>query len=701
MEPMKNRGCTDVVCLLLFSVFLAGWGGVSYMAFTTGNPELIVYPSNSSGFICGRGDNKNKEYVMFHDLTKCLGISAALGCSTPQVCVENCPSEESSLKACLLLSPGGLGCNGLLETYREYCLPMTDAEWEEAKKDPDNLMKNRICPSYTLSSIPVIGRCVPDFGIIENLPEKNTTITDGDGGKLQDEDGNTIDAEGVFKVIKYLTELLNAREIAEKLWADLISSWYLILGGQVVSLVVSFLWILLLRFLTGPMIYLSILSTLGLMGVSTAYSWIKYSSIQESQEGEGIFDINPITSDLSTYLALRDTWLVFFVLSMVIFVIVLLIIIFLRSRISLAIELIKESSKAVSSIISSLFFPVMPFILQALVVGYFCIVAAYLASSGKQEYVVAYADDCPEGGPENGDACEPETFSIDSSSTCEPKCIFNAFTPSDLSNYLQIYNLFGLFWGLFFVSAFGEMVLAGAFASWYWALDKSRDVPTFALTASTARTTRYHLGTLAFGSLIIAILRMIRVMLQYIEDKIKEKGMDNIFTKIVLCLCKCGFWCLEKFMKFLNRNAFIITASYGYNFCKSAKEAFGLIFRNLARVAVLDKVTDFVLFLGKITVVSSVCIASFYVFSGSLNGKLPLDLEAPSLNYYFVPIIIITISAYMIATCFFSVFTMAVDTIFLCFLLDIEKNENEENPVYHMSKKLMQIHGLKNAKKTN
>jgi hypothetical protein len=30
------------------------------------------------------------------------------------------------------------------------------------------------------------------------------------------------------------------------------------------------------------------------------------------------------------------------------------------------------------------------------------------------------------------------------------------------TNYLHLYNLFGLFWGLFFASALGEMVLAGS-----------------------------------------------------------------------------------------------------------------------------------------------------------------------------------------------------------------------------------------------
>ena len=37
---------------------------------------------------------------------------------------------------------------------------------------------------------------------------------------------------------------------------------------------------------------------------------------------------------------------------------------------------------------------------------------------------------------------------------------------------MQVYHLFGWFWLMNFIVAFGECVLAGAFASWYWAWDK-------------------------------------------------------------------------------------------------------------------------------------------------------------------------------------------------------------------------------------
>ena len=68
-------------------------------------------------------------------------------------------------------------------------------------------------------------------------------------------------------------------------------------------------------------------------------------------------------------------------------------------------------------------------------------------------------------------------------------------------------------------------------------------------------------------------------------------------------------------MKSINRNAYIMTAVYGKNFCTSARDAFFLLMRNAIRAFVLDKVTDFLLFMGKLVIVGGVAISSFYVFA--------------------------------------------------------------------------------------
>lgn len=108
---------------------------------------------------------------------------------------------------------------------------------------------------------------------------------------------------------------------------------------------------------------------------------------------------------------------------------------------------------------------------------------------------------------------------------------------------LQFYNVFLFFWCANFVIALGQMTLAGAFASYYWAFSKPDDIPTFPVFSSLGRSLRfvlfcvsfiylfllnqevlgfrYHTGTLAFGALILSIVQLIRVLLEYLDHKLK------------------------------------------------------------------------------------------------------------------------------------------------------------------------------------
>ena len=55
---------------------------------------------------------------------------------------------------------------------------------------------------------------------------------------------------------------------------------------------------------------------------------------------------------------------------------------------------------------------------------------------------------------------------------------------------LQFYNVFLFFWCANFVTALGQMTLAGAFASYYWAFVKPDDMPAFPVFSSLGRSLR-------------------------------------------------------------------------------------------------------------------------------------------------------------------------------------------------------------------
>lgn len=71
---------------------------------------------------------------------------------------------------------------------------------------------------------------------------------------------------------------------------------------------------------------------------------------------------------------------------------------------------------------------------------------------------------------------------------------------------------------------------------------------------------RYHLGTAAFGSLVIAIVQIIRAMLAYTQAKLEAMTRSSTdfvtrLAKALMCCCQCCLCCLEKVLKFISSNA--------------------------------------------------------------------------------------------------------------------------------------------------
>lgn len=77
------------------------------------------------------------------------------------------------------------------------------------------------------------------------------------------------------------------------------------------------------------------------------------------------------------------------------------------------------------------------------------------------------------------------------------------------------------------------------------------------VTRSTCSLIRHHLGTVAFGSLIIGFVSFLRAIFAYTAKYLQK--YDNAWMRALLCCCHCCLWCLENVLKFLTRNAYIET----------------------------------------------------------------------------------------------------------------------------------------------
>ncbi|KAG5894972.1 hypothetical protein JTB14_009705 [Gonioctena quinquepunctata] len=650
--PLKRRSCTDVLCLAFFLVFVAVWIGIGLYAITNGDPSMLLVPKDSKGRRCGKDfDVLDKPYLLFHDLTKCI-VSASVpfsGCQTPQVCVKQCPTDFY------------VDGNPKPLNFQEYCV------------------EDDTCPKWLLPSTPFQKRCIPTMAgfneTIQNLIQVNTTVLE--------------------KSISQIKLLAKADEVGQNIVEDIMHSWWKILIGILMALLACIVYILILRWTAAVVVWISVFGVIVALAVGVYFTAVKYKEFQDKLNDPGLFD-----GDRPEVKTSRDLWLAGLIILSTILVIILLMLIFLRKRIVLAIALIEEGSKAVSSVTASLFFPIIPWILQVGIIVYFVAVAIYLSSTGQPLYKAKVTEACASAsGIKLNSVCDQNAFpaktfnspiTTTKTACANASCLYIKLENDALFPYLQAYNIFGFFWLAFFVSALGQMVLASVFAQWYWTFNK-RTLPFFAVTSALRRTLRFHMGTLAFGSLIVAICRMIRVILEYIDHKVKK--YDNELTRAIMCFFKCFFYCLEKFLRFINKNAYIMCAVHGKNFCASAKDAFMLLMRNVIRVFVLDKVTDFLFFLSKLLLTMGVGAVAYVLFATDLTPKL---IDNSGIHYGLVPVVIIMVSTFLIATLFFSVYSMAVDTLFMCFLEDSERNDGSSEKPFYMSKNLMKILGKKN-----
>ncbi|XP_068106385.1 choline transporter-like protein 4 [Hyperolius riggenbachi] len=675
--PIKNRSCTDIICCILFMVFILGYIVVGIIAWLYGDPRQVIYPRNSTGFYCGFGENKDKPYVLYYDLLKCItgtNILAAsmngLQCPTTQVCVAACPSTFQWPA----ISPKlDVAFNQI------YCDPKINLS--TTSYTVNQIIAKELCPVFVIPSSPIFNRCFP-----------NANLTFPPNFAINSMQGNS-SLTAITNATNTIVDSFNFQNIGKKIFEDFAKSWSWILIALAIAMVVSLLFLILLRFTAGFLVWILILGVIGVIGYGIYHCYNEYTTKQETINNVGF------TFNLTVYGNVKETWLAVLIILAVVEVILLLLLLFLRKRILIAIALIKEASKAIGHIMSSLFYPLVTFVLLLVCVAYWGITALYLATSGGPEFVISTVNASSPGCSNitANQSCDPSTFSANSTGCQEAKCVFYKYKTTGLIQQnifnLQIYNVFGFLWCMNFVIALGQCVLAGAFASYYWAFHKPKDIPFFPVSAAFMRTLRYHTGSLAFGSLILTIVQMIRIILEYLDHKLK--GAHNPCTRFLLCCLKCCFWCLEKFIKFLNRNAYIMIAVYGKNFCVSAKNAFKLLMRNILRVVVLDKVTDLLIFFGKLIVVGGVGVLAFFFFSGRL--PIPNDaFKSPTLNYYWIPILTVVVGSYMIAQGFFSVYNMCVDTLFLCFLEDLERNDGSPEKPYYMSKSLMSILNKKN-----
>uniref|UniRef100_A0A2K5JJK5 Choline transporter-like protein n=1 Tax=Colobus angolensis palliatus TaxID=336983 RepID=A0A2K5JJK5_COLAP len=446
------------------------------------------------------------------------------------------------------------------------------------------------------------------------------------------------------KFAEALITFVSDNSVLHRLISGVMTSKEIILGLCLLSLVLSMILMVIIRYISRVLVWiLTILVILGSLG-GTGVLWWLYAKQRRSPKETTTPEQLQIAEDNLRAL------LIYAISATVFTVILFLIMLVMRKRVALTIALFHVAGKVFIHLPLLVFQPFWTFFALVLFWVYWIMTLLFLGTTG---------------------------------SPVQNEQGFVEFKISGPLQYMWWYHVVGLIWISEFILACQQMTVAGAVVTYYFTRDK-RNLPFTPILASVNRLIRYHLGTVAKGSFIITLVKIPRMILMYIHSQLK--GKENACARCVLKSCICCLWCLEKCLNYLNQNAYTATAINSTNFCTSAKDAFVILVENALRVATINTVGDFMLFLGKVLIVCSTGLA----------GIMLLNYQQ-DYTVWVLPLIIVCLFAFLVAHCFLSIYEMVVDVLFLCFAIDTKYNDGSPGREFYMDKVLMEF--VENSRK--
>ncbi|KAJ5068064.1 protein pns1 [Anaeramoeba ignava] len=231
------------------------------------------------------------------------------------------------------------------------------------------------------------------------------------------------------------------------------------------------------------------------------------------------------------------------------------------------------------------------------------------------------------------------------------------------NNFWNFFVLLAYYWTTNVIKNIVHTTSCGTFASYYFANGNMPDDPTL---KSFKRAITFSFGSICFGSLVIAILKTVKQMVQY--------GMrsENEYIKTFFA---CIFGFVEWLTEFFNQFAFVYVATYGTSFVESSKKAYHLL-QNRGLTAVIndDLIWNVILLASIVTGIVSAIISGIVTY-----------LMFDESSIWIVISLISLLIAMSISLVVLEVISSGVTTFFVCFA---EAPQNIKNLDSELSEKL-------------
>ncbi|KAL9903511.1 choline transporter-like 1 isoform X2 [Glossina fuscipes] len=604
----KYRTCTDTFWLTIYIIFWLFLIVIAIFSFVYGNPLRVINGYDSFGNTCGV--KKNEHYTNFP-------LSGMNTIDKPQLFYFDVRKLKESIKICVKECPSKTLTNRQ-ELYKYF----QDYQTKFCRYDFDMSLISNEATGNLNQFFNHLGPC-PQFPVYESEPVLHRCMPKSNKAPVKD-----------------MYKMLNSWDAAQQFLCDIHSTWHFIAIICGLSFLISIALVILMHWLSRIVSWLIcifvIVASLGL----TVALWYAYYSIRNKTKTNAQF------SYLEEFVRNEQAVFVLAILATITMIILLVIIYYLKNKLSGLSALFEEAGQCMMNLPGLLIAPLLAFVVLALFLAFWVLVVMCIATaSAPGQSPIAPFDN-------TAAQATSTSVTIKNNTDSDYKTILRVeYTEAKaLKSMFWIYVV-GLIWTTEFIFACQQFALAAAVAFWYF--DKPTTSPTI---YAIGKLIKYHLGTAAKGSFVITIFKIPRLILTYLYAKLK-KGEDKGSQCAFCCLkcCICGFWLLEKFIRFLNHNAYTVVAIESINFCPAAGIAWNAMATNALQVATINSVGDFILFLGKAMVAALSGLIGIFVLK-----------DKPGLNFYMAPVILIIIFSFFVAHIVLSLFEMVVDTLFLC-----------------------------------
>ena len=446
----------------------------------------------------------------------------------------------------------------------------------------------------------------------------------------------------VKTMANYVKEGIHMSYIQEAI-EDVKEVWPMVLVGIVIGCLILAVYLYLIRLCTKVFIYLLVILILVALVGSGVYCWREYKQILREnadiqkivKEGslEDPEDPNAnIKEEESTDFGNQQAgkWktaaIIFWVIAGVYFILIL----FMIGRINIAADILESAAEFVQEESSVFTIPLIFTILLLIFLIYWIFTFSLMSSVGELKV--------------------------------NEHSIFMDIKKNDNVKLYCWILVFALLWGISFNFSQETFSIAAMSSSWYFHRhDNSHLSPLTPVSWSFT----YHVGTLAFGSLLIAILWMIQLVLSYIYQKLKETGQDQTAVGFIVKCAACFVACFERTIKFINKHAYIETAIRNLNFCPAAAKCLEVTTKNFLRFGVMSGLTELFLFMGSIFVT---CVSTFV-----MHQMIKRYCEASGIEVTTIgPLAVIFLGTISICIIFSHVYEISADTLLHCYILDEE-----------------------------